>query len=270
MKLVTVFFDFEAPFLWKDEGQFDLEATALKINEVLKKYKVKAAFNTCGVVTEKFPKSISMLHDEGHEIASHGYAHENFLKVSAAELDSILARTERVFQSVIGRKPVGIRAPWLKVNEAVYGVLRNRNYSWASNRYTPFWATKSHVDFGDASHLRFMLGRTVYAIKRFSQREKPFREGSIVEIPLLSPLDIYCIYPFPEARENSPESSLEEAYRILVRHYESSKAYFNLNFHEHVIGTANRIQLLEKILGYLREQSDASFVLPTQIVSSLS
>jgi hypothetical protein len=114
-----------------------------------------------------------------------------------------------------------------------------------------------------------MLGKTIYTLKRFSQRKQPFLKNSLVEIPLLSPMDIYCIYPFPEAQKNSQESSLEEAYKILVTHYESSKMYFNLNFHEHVIGTANRIQLLEKILSYLSKQSNASFVLPNQIVSSL-
>jgi peptidoglycan/xylan/chitin deacetylase (PgdA/CDA1 family) len=270
MKLVTVFFDFEAPFLWKDDAKFDLEETVLNISGILKKYGAKAAFNTCGVIAEKFPRLIEMLHDEGHEIASHGYAHENFLKISVTELNNVLAKTEQVFQNITGEKPVGIRAPWLATNEEVYNVLRNRNYNWASNRHAPFWATKSHVDFGGTSHLKFMLGKTVYAAKRFSQKKKPFREGSLVEIPLLSPMDIYCIYPFPQAQGNSPESSLEEAYRILVRHYESSMVYFNLNFHEHVIGTANRIKLLEKILCYLSEQSDASFVLPHQLVSSLS
>lgn len=269
MKLVTVFFDFEAPFLWREGGKFDLEETVLNINKVLKKYGAKAAFNTCGIVAENFSKLIAMLHDEGHEIASHGYAHENFLKTSVTELENVLAKTERVLQDITGKKPVGIRAPWLAANEGVYSVLRKRNYSWASNQHTPFWATKSRVDFGGASYLKLMLGKTIYTVKRFSQREKPFREGSLVEIPLLSPMDIYCIYPFPQVQEDSPESSLEEAYRILVKHYESSKAYFNLNFHEHVIGTGNRIQLLEKILCYLSEQSDASFVLPHQIVSSL-
>jgi len=269
MKLVTVFFDFEAPFLWKSEDKFDLEATALKINEVLKKYNVKAAFNTCGVVAEKFPEIIKMLHNDGHEIASHGYAHENFLKISTTELDNVLAKTERVFQNIIGIKPAGIRAPWLKANDEVYDVLRNRNYSWASNRHTPFWATKSQVDSGGVSYLKFMLGKTVYAVKRLFRREKPYKNGSLVEIPLLSPLDIYCIYPFLGAQENSSEDSLEEAYKILVRHYESSKVYFNLNFHEHVVGTANRIRLLERVLGYLQEQSEMRFVLPTQIVSSL-
>jgi peptidoglycan/xylan/chitin deacetylase (PgdA/CDA1 family) len=270
MKLVTVFFDFEAPFLWKNESKFDLEATIFKIAEVLEKYNVQAVFNTCGVVAQKYPKLITKLHDEGHEIASHGYAHENLMEATVTELNDILAKTEQIIQDIIGKKPVGIRAPRLMANEQVYDVLKNRKYIWASNLYTPFWATRSRVNSGDTSQLKFALGRTIYTLKRFSQKKRPFLKDSLVEIPLLSPMDIYCIYPFPEAPKLSPESSLDEAFRILVTHYISSKTYFNLNFHEHVIGTVNRIRLLERILSYLTEQPDTSFALPKQIVSSFN
>jgi peptidoglycan/xylan/chitin deacetylase (PgdA/CDA1 family) len=269
MKLITVFFDFEAPFLWKRANKFDLEGTVHNISEILNQFHVKAVFNTCGILAEKFPKLITILHEEGHEIASHGYAHENFLKISANELDGLLAKTEQVLQSVTGTKPIGIRAPWLATNEEVYDVFRKRNYSWTSNRHVPFWTTKSRVDFGDTSYLKWIMGKTAYAFRRFSQREELSRDNLLVEIPLLSPMDISCIFPFPQAELNSPESSLEEAYKILVAHYRKCKKYFNLNFHEHAIGTANRIQLLERIICYLSEQSDASFILPHQIVTSL-
>ncbi|MCJ7471125.1 polysaccharide deacetylase family protein [Candidatus Bathyarchaeota archaeon] len=265
MKHVTIFFDLEAPFLWKDEPRFDLEEALRNISEILQRFGAKAVFNTCGILASKFPKSIALLHDEGHEIASHGYAHENFLNVSATKLDDLLAKTEQVLQGVTGEKPLGIRTPWLVRNEEIYDVLRKRNYGWTSNWHVPFWETKSRVDLGATSYARWMLGRVLYGIKRFSRKEKPFRVGSLLEIPLLSPMDIYCIYPFPQAEKNSPESSLEEAYSILVEHYKHSEEYFNLNFHEHIIGTANRVRLLERMLEYLSAKSDVRFILPHQL-----
>ena len=268
MKSITVFFDLEAPFLWKCEDKFNLEQSLQNISDVLSQFKVKAVLNTCGVVANAFPQLIKMLHDKGHEVASHGYAHENFAKMSTTELDDTLSRTERILQGIIGEKPVGVRAPWLLTNEKVFDVLNRRKYAWSSNMHIPFWATKSQVEFGGSSYLKWMLGRTIYEFKRFFQRKDPFRINSLLEIPLLSPMDIFCIYPFPQANKSSPLSSLEEAYGILVRHYNTSKTYFNLNFHEHIIGTTNRIQLLEKTLRFLSEQPDASFVLPCQLASS--
>ena len=265
MKLVTVFFDLEAPFLWKNEDKFNLREAIENISGILNRFKVKGVFNTCGVVAEKFPKAISLLHEEGHEIASHGYAHENFLKMSSSDLSDVLAKTEQILQNITGERPTGIRDPWLLRSKEIYGVLKNRSYSWASNFHVPFWTTRSSLNVGSTSYPRWVLGRTIYMIKRFSQKKEPFRESSLLEIPLLSPMDISCIYPFPQAEKNSPESSLEEAYSILVEHYEHSDEYFNLNLHEHIIGTANRVWLLENILKYLSAKTDVRFILPHQL-----
>jgi peptidoglycan/xylan/chitin deacetylase (PgdA/CDA1 family) len=265
MRFITVFFDLEAPFLWKDEAKFDLEETLKNISGILNRFGVKAVFNTCGIVAEKFPKTISLLYEEGHEIASHGYAHENFLKMSPRDLNDVLAKTEQVLLDITGKRPTGIRDPWLLKSKETYVVLKNRSYSWASNYHVPFWTTRSSLNEGATSRPKWMLGRTIYMVKRFLQKKEPFCESSLLEIPLLSPMDIFCIYPFPNAKENSPESSLEEAYSILVEHYEHSKEYFNLNFHEHIIGTANRAWLLEKMLEYLSAKSDARFVLPHKL-----
>ena len=269
MKLVTVFFDLEGPFLWRDVPKFDIEKVVKNISDVLVGFGIKAVFNTCGLVAERFPRSIAMLHDEGHEIASHGYAHENFSKVPLPELDALLARTERVFEHVFGEEPIGVRAPWLARSESIYGVYRKRKYRWTSNLNVPFWVTRSRVDFGSVSYPRWVMGKAVYKVRRLSHKEEPFKKDSLVEIPLVSPLDVYCIYPYPQVGGDSPESSLEEAYRILVSHYRSSKKFFNLNFHEHSIGTGNRLRLLERVLSFLSEQSDVSFILASKLVSSI-
>jgi len=103
---------------------------------------------------------------------------------------------------------------------------------------------------------------------RLSERRRPFRKDSLVEIPLLSPMDVYSIQPFPPTGASTARV-LEDAYQILIMHYKWSKVFFNLNFHDHVIGTDNRIKLLERIVRYLSDQPDARFVLPRQIVSSV-
>jgi hypothetical protein len=69
--------------------------------------------------------------------------------------------------------------------------------------------------------------------------------------------------------EPSPEDSLEQAYQTLVTHYQASKEFFNLNFHSQIIGTMNRLPLLEKILGYVSSQSNVEFILPRQMCGGL-
>jgi peptidoglycan/xylan/chitin deacetylase (PgdA/CDA1 family) len=270
MKLVTIFFDFEAPFLWKGVTKFDLEETTQRIVEILSQFKAKAVFNTCGIIAKNYPKIIRLLHDEGHEIASHGYAHENFLKTSPTKLNEILAKTDSLFQNITGKNPVGIRAPWLAANDQVYRVFETRKYEWTSNRHTPFWTPKSRIILGNTSKMEWLLGQNTYQFKWSFQRKKPYRRGSLIEIPLLSPMDISCIFPFPQVETESPEISLKEAYNVLANHYKRSKKYFNLTFHEHVIGTANRPQLLQNILSFMSKQPDTRYVLPSLTITEQS
>jgi len=269
MKSVIVFFDLEGPFLWANRPKFNLEKVVRNISEVLNRFKIRAVFNTCGVLAENFPELIAKLHDKGHEIASHGYAHENFLEITTTKLDKIMAKTEKILQSITGERPMGMRSPRAVRNKQVYSVLKNRNYSWASNWYVPFWTTKSSLQHHAVSYPRWIAGKMIYDFRWVFRKKKPFQIDHLMEIPLLSPLDIFCIHPFPNPLENSPESSLEEAFNILARHYESSKMYFNLNFHPHAIGTANRFPLLERILGYVSNKSDVQFILPRQIVTTV-
>jgi peptidoglycan/xylan/chitin deacetylase (PgdA/CDA1 family) len=267
---VTVFFDLEAPFLWdKKRTKFNLEEVIDNISQLLSKFKIKAVFNTCGVVGEKFPKLIAKLYDEGNEISSHGYAHENFLKITANQLEKVLQKTERILWNITGEKPLGVRSPWLIKNKQIYHIIESRGYSWVSNLYVPFKTTRIRLDLRVMPSYRWIMQKIIYNIKWQFHRKKPFRIGDLLEIPLTSPLDIFCVYPFPDPLKNSPSRSLNEAYEILLKHYNSSKKYFNLNFHPHAIGTCNRIFLLDKILRYLSNQPDVHFILPRQLIELL-
>lgn len=252
VKLVTVFFDLEAPFLWKKSPIFDLESVLNDIRYVLTATKIKAVFNTCGDVAEKFPDLVAKLHRDGHEIASHGYAHENFAKISMTRLDSVLKKTEIVLEQIIGEKPIGIRSPWLIRNQQIYTVFRKRGYKWVSN-----------LDLSYPS--KPLVYRAIRMVKFMFKSRKPSNIQGLLEIPLLSPLDIFCIQPFPEILKPSPEDSLRQAYQSLITHYMVSGKFFNLNFHPQIIGTMNRLSLLKKILCWVSSQPCVKFVLAKQI-----
>ena len=270
MKLVTVFFDLEAPFLWnRRRAKIDIEGVVERISEVLSRFGVKAAFNVCGLVGERFPEIVVKLYEEGHEISSHGYAHENFLEITPSQLDKVLQKTERTLWNLTGEKPVGVRSPWLMWNEQIYRVIERRGYLWVSNLSVPFRMTRAHLDSHAVSPLKWIIHKMAYNIKWQFHKKEPFRVGDLIEIPLTSPLDIFCIYPFPDPLKDSPSKSLEEAYETLVKHYNLSRRYFNLNFHPHTIGTRNRILLLSRTLRYLSSQQDVCFILPRQLIKSL-
>jgi len=142
MKYVTIFFDFEGKWGMPFKVDYDLEKSVLNILKILKKYNVKAVFNTCGKIIEVYPDIIKKIDKDGHELAFHGYMHEDFDKISVKKLSLLLERTERNLYDLVGKKLFGFRAPFLLgpkfYNKKIYELFRSRGYKWCSNREIRF------------------------------------------------------------------------------------------------------------------------------------
>jgi len=142
MKYTTIFFDFEGKWGMPFKANYDLRKTMLNILKILKRYHIRAVFNTCGKILEVYPNIIKKIDREGHEIAFHGYMHEDFNKISIKELNQLLEKTEKNFLALTGRRLLGFRAPFLMspklYNKKIYQLFRKRGYKWCSNRKIRF------------------------------------------------------------------------------------------------------------------------------------
>jgi len=169
----------------------------------------------------------------------------------------VLDKVEALIHKVIGFKPKGIRMPWLAHNISIYPILKERGYKWVSNlcRY-------STVELLDRP---YMLQNTFYkarSLRRFILNLKegltlhpkgPFLRMGLWEFPLLSIPDTQLfkeVYPY----QNTSKTTLDYAYDVLGAQYEKSGEYFNLNFHPWLIASANRIELLDRILNYIKKE----------------
>lgn len=258
--MVTVFFDLEAWLDAPSKRRFDLRKNMQKISKILDKHKVRAVFNTCGIVVERFPDMIKELHSKGHEIASHGYAHENFVQLEqTGELDFVLRKTEKLIENITDEKILGIRSPWLIHNKSVYSILKKRGYRWVSNRsiFRTEILKAPGATFPLVKHLFFgMLWRTY--------KKEPFKIDGLLEIPLLSSQDGELL-ELVDPGQRSPKSRLDFAYQALKIQFDKSSKTFNLNFHPWLIGSANRPVFLDRILKYITSH-EVGFVLPKDIL----
>jgi polysaccharide deacetylase family protein (PEP-CTERM system associated) len=82
-----------------------------KILSLLDRFRVKATFFILGYVAERTPEVLTMIHREGHEIASHGYGHVQVYKQNAEVFLQDLLRSKALMEGVIGEKVIGYRAP---------------------------------------------------------------------------------------------------------------------------------------------------------------
>ena len=71
-------------------GEYGPKRGVDRILSLLEEFGVKATFFVPGLFAEIYPQVLKRVSDAGHEIALHGYRHENFAKLPVEEQEKIL------------------------------------------------------------------------------------------------------------------------------------------------------------------------------------
>ena len=85
-----------------------------KILGLFNRFKVRATFFVLGYIAERNPEVVKMIHQEGHEIASHGYGHVQVYKQGKEEFLQDLLQSKSLIEGIVGEekgKVIGYRAP---------------------------------------------------------------------------------------------------------------------------------------------------------------
>lgn len=82
-----------------------------KILNLLSRFKIQATFFVLGYVAERTPEVVKMIHDEGHELASHGYGHVQVYKQKKDQFLQDILRSKNLIEEMTGEKVIGYRAP---------------------------------------------------------------------------------------------------------------------------------------------------------------
>jgi len=82
-----------------------------KVLDILREKNVKITFFVLGWIAERFPQLVKKIHSEGHEIASHGYAHKLIYQQSQQEFREDLKKSKNILEKIIGEPVIGYRAP---------------------------------------------------------------------------------------------------------------------------------------------------------------
>jgi peptidoglycan-N-acetylglucosamine deacetylase len=99
---------------------------------------VKATFFVLGMTAARYPELVREVADRGHEIASHGYAHERVYDQSAESFRADLERGLEAVEAAAGKRPVGYRAPAFSITRDApwaYDVLGELGFEYDSSQY---------------------------------------------------------------------------------------------------------------------------------------
>ena len=293
-KNILICFDFEGKWGMPFQEEYDLVKTTHRLLDVLDRHNAKAVFFVVGKLVEEYPGLIKEMADRGNEIATHGYEHKNLEKLNAAELEEFgtnLLRIENKLEEITGRRPSGFRAPYLMgpryYSGKLYRLLEKHKYSWVSNRelrfteelFRPdrlripfFWGKNNSF-----TNLLFVLlnikalitekisnkCRILRIVENFQwliNGANPIYRNTLLEVPVYSPLDCDLL-GLPNLQSRTSDDWIRYATCCLVGGLKRNGRFYMLNFHDWIIGSSNRIEIMDEVLKQIRKTGEISFVL---------
>jgi polysaccharide deacetylase family protein (PEP-CTERM system associated) len=134
---VSAFAPYIARSTW-EERPCRVEQNIDWILELLANGRVHATFFTLGWIAERYPQMVQRIVTAGHELASHGYAHERVSALEPGVFFSDVALAKAVLEDIAGIQIQGYRAPSFSIgvdNLWAYDCLAKAGYRYSSSVY---------------------------------------------------------------------------------------------------------------------------------------
>lgn len=115
-----------------------VERNTERVLELFADYGVKATFFTLGWVAERFPGLVKRIVAEGHELASHGYAHYQVHEQTPAEFRADVRRTKVLLEDRSQAAISGYRAASFSIGTQTLwalDILAEEGYRYSSSIY---------------------------------------------------------------------------------------------------------------------------------------
>src|SRR5437764_894642 len=99
---VSAFSSYISRESWDDQP-CRVERNLDRILELLEASKTQATFFTLGWLAERYPLLVRQIVDEGHELASHGYAHRRATEQNREQFRADVCRAKYLLEDISGR-----------------------------------------------------------------------------------------------------------------------------------------------------------------------
>jgi polysaccharide deacetylase family protein (PEP-CTERM system associated) len=100
-----------------DSFESRVERSVETILSLLDAANTKATFFVLGWTAERNPRMVERIADRGHEIASHGYAHQLIYKETPDQFRADLSKSCAILEGITGKKVVSFRAPCFSITK---------------------------------------------------------------------------------------------------------------------------------------------------------
>jgi polysaccharide deacetylase family protein (PEP-CTERM system associated) len=134
---VSAFAPYISRSTW-DDLPCRVERNVDRILELLTETGVHATFFTLGWIAERYPQMVGRIVSCGHEVASHGYAHDRANTLTPEAFFADVALAKAVLEDIAGTAVQGYRAPSFSIGDSnpwAYECLAKAGYRYSSSVY---------------------------------------------------------------------------------------------------------------------------------------
>lgn len=237
---VMVTFDFDAELLRQSvigsrnigfsdtsRGQYGVDTGLPRILDMLRRQQLQTTFFVPGRVLELYPEAVKSIVADGHELACHGYDHDNTVGIPKEREIANLEKSELLLETFTGCKPVGYRGPLDVLQEYSTDLLAGKGYLYDSTLKDCDWP---YILPGGLVELPVDVTQDDFSYFYFSYADNA---------------DINCSYLPDDVRE-----MWQDAYDELAA--EGDKV-FVLKLHPQLMGRYSRLRMLEQFILYMRQ-----------------
>lgn len=121
-----------------DRIECRVERNVERILELFESNGVKATFFTLGWIAERYPAMVRRIVEQGHELASHGWAHHRVTGQTPEQFRADVIRTKALLEDLSGRPVIGYRAASYSIGSAnlwALDVLADTGHAYSSSIY---------------------------------------------------------------------------------------------------------------------------------------
>lgn len=115
-----------------------VERNVDRILQLLDRHSAHATFFVLGWIAQRYPQLVRQIVSSGHEVGSHGFAHQRATEQDAAAFFSDISQAKRLLEDVSGCRVIGYRAPSFSIghsNRWAFDCISRAGYKYSSSVY---------------------------------------------------------------------------------------------------------------------------------------
>jgi peptidoglycan-N-acetylglucosamine deacetylase len=219
-------------------AEFGVRVGAPRILELLASRGIVSTWFVPGHTLETFPDSTASILAGGHEIACHGWFHEDFAALGRDEERELVERCAAAVERVTGARPRGWRAPYWSLGVSSLELVEAAGFAYDSSLMADDFRLY-RVRVGDRHSVADGSG--------FG------REGALVEVPISWALDDWPHFEPSAGGDRDGLSAPSKVLEIWTEELRYAWAHapgglLTITMHPECIGRGHRMAMLERFI----------------------